>query len=65
MKFYYMRISLGTNLCEMRNLWFKNVFSCVRRFNTDLCQFYTSEKKNHTSSSQTLYKFVPSETEDV
>ena len=25
--------------------------------------FYTSEKKNHTSSSQTLYKFVPSETE--
>ena len=31
------------------------MFSCVRRFNTDLCQFYTSEKKNHTSSSQTLY----------
>ena len=23
----------------------KNVFSCVRRFSTDLCQFYTSEKK--------------------
>ena len=25
----------------------------------------STEKKNHTSSSQTLYKFVPSETEDV
>ena len=46
----------------LRNLWFKNVFSCVRRFSTDLCQFYTSGK-NHTSSSQTLHKFVPSETE--
>ena len=51
-------------VCKMWKLWFKNVFSCVRRFSTDLCQFYTSEK-NHTSSSQTLYKFVPSGTEDV
>ena len=49
--------------CELK-LWFKNVFSCVRRFSTDVCQYYTSEK-NHTSSSQTLYKFVPSETEKV
>ena len=33
-----------------------------RVFVLEDCQFYTSGK-NHTSSSQTLYKFVPSETE--
>ena len=30
-----------------------------------ICVNSTHLKKNHTSSSQTLYKFVPSETEDV
>ena len=30
-----------------------------------MCVNITHLKKNHTSSSQTLYKFIPSETEKV